>query len=517
MDEIVKKKWTNSKDKLIKIIGFAVFIIIVGRLFLSLTYLFRGNQYNYSDRISVAGLKEEKENSLDVIYIGGSAAYAYWEPLKAYRDNGFTSYDLATNTIQAENILAYVKYAQKYQNPNLYIIGVRAFQYYSEEGSEMGLRVTSDALDVGINRTKLIGEYMENHTMNTDKFALYWDIVKYHTNYDALKTATAWKLMDNSYKCDSKGCIIGTDWCYLEEPKGFQSEARASLLDTNKQTLIELLEYCQSNDLNVLFIVCPYYITADDYSIYNSVGDIVSSYGYRFLNTNDYYDEIKVDFSKDFYNINHMNSLGAEKYTAFLEKFLVENYSLQDHRGDQEFEGWQTLADAFVDISEDSKRGVLNQVAYADEAIVIGETIRTTNDFALWGSLVSDERYTICVVGDATGFEKLSFANKKMLNQLGLVDIYGRNNYINIMTGETSIDSNADGRSTIKVNIGQIQQTVPCLIENTDNECSVVINSTEYSCRNEKGINIVVFDNYYRTIIDSVSLMRVGENIELSR
>ena len=121
--------------------------------------MFRGNQYNYYDRISVVGIKEEKENSLDVIYIGGSATFVYWEPLHAYSDCGFTSYDLATNTIQAESILAYVKYAQQYQNPDLYVIGVRAFQYYDEIGSEVGLRVTSDALDMGRNRFELINTF----------------------------------------------------------------------------------------------------------------------------------------------------------------------------------------------------------------------------------------------------------------------------------------------------------------------------------------------------------------------
>lgn len=111
----MKELLCKNEIKIVKFIGAIVFFVIGIHVFLALTYLFRGYSY---DRNSVVGIKEEKENSLDVIYIGGSAAFVYWEPLHAYSDCGFTSYDLATNSIQAENILAYVKYAQQYQNPD---------------------------------------------------------------------------------------------------------------------------------------------------------------------------------------------------------------------------------------------------------------------------------------------------------------------------------------------------------------------------------------------------------------
>lgn len=83
--------------------------MIIGAIsaLLGATYLFRGHVFGYNDRISVVGIKEEKKDSLDVIYIGGSAAFVYWELMKAYKDCGFTSYDLATNSIQTENILAW--------------------------------------------------------------------------------------------------------------------------------------------------------------------------------------------------------------------------------------------------------------------------------------------------------------------------------------------------------------------------------------------------------------------------
>lgn len=498
-----------------KIVGFLLFMGSTFYIVVSVTYLFRGNSYGYNDRISVVGIKEEMRDSIDVIYIGGSAAFVYWEPLKAYQDYGFTSYDLATNTIQAESILAYIKYAQKYQNPDLYIIGVRAFQYYSEQGNEKGLRITSDSMDIGLNRMSLIHKYMENRKMDTHRLALYWDLIKYHTNSGALANPIAWKLIDNSTECDYKGGQIQASWCYLKQPEGFKTEERAQLIPENEETLKELLDYCKKNDLNVLFVVCPYSISSSDYSIYNTIGDTVFSYGYNFINTNDYYKEMGIDFSQDFYNTNHINSLGAEKYTAFLESYLMENYSLPDHRNDGKYAEWNKLAQEFINKAEESKSKVRVQIAEANEAIELGETIRKADDFKEWATLVDDSRYSIIVVGNEQTLLNLNDCDRKLVNRLGMSEIVGKKECIEIITSGTLIASNSNGEESITTNIGNMPAV--CVVDITDQTNSIRINDRECSQQSQEGLNIVIFDNYYGTIIDSVVCSGVEGDIHISR
>jgi len=218
---------------------FIGFIVLVGMfiyIFLSLTYLFRQNPFGYNDRISVAGFPEEKSDSIDVVYIGGSAAFVYWEPYRAYSDCGFTSYDLATNTLQAESIIAYLEFSEKYQNPDLYIIGLRSFQYYSEDGDEIGLRLTSDSLDEGLIKFKLINRYMDNRILDADKVALYVSLIKYHTNYVALGNQTAWEMIDNRIPCPYKGCQIQGAWAEIQQPINFVSEDRANIVPGAEKT-----------------------------------------------------------------------------------------------------------------------------------------------------------------------------------------------------------------------------------------------------------------------------------------
>ena len=45
-------------------------------------------------------------------------------------------------------------------------------------------------------------------------------------------------------------------------------------------------------------------------------------YGYPFINFNLLYDELDIDFARDFYNGSHMNTNGAVKFTRYLAAFL---------------------------------------------------------------------------------------------------------------------------------------------------------------------------------------------------
>lgn len=97
------------------------------QVFFGVTYLFRNTDYS---RRHIAGLKQEK---VDMVYVGGSAAFVYWQPLKAWNECGYTSYNCATDSIPAESIKAYIEEARKLQNPELFVVGIRAFQYYSDK------------------------------------------------------------------------------------------------------------------------------------------------------------------------------------------------------------------------------------------------------------------------------------------------------------------------------------------------------------------------------------------------
>ena len=95
---IKEKILSLDRKKATQILGFILFVVILLKVFSSTTYIFRNAGY---DRNHIVGIDNEK---VDMVYVGGSAAFVYWQPLKAWKDCGFTSYLYATNSIQGEQI-----------------------------------------------------------------------------------------------------------------------------------------------------------------------------------------------------------------------------------------------------------------------------------------------------------------------------------------------------------------------------------------------------------------------------
>jgi hypothetical protein len=55
----------------------------------------------------------------------------------------------------------------------------------------------------------------------------------------------------------------------------------------------------------------------------------------RFLDFNEAYDEIGIDFATDFADYDHLNVAGCQKFSFYFGKVLRTFYELPDHRNEQ--------------------------------------------------------------------------------------------------------------------------------------------------------------------------------------
>lgn len=467
-------------------------------IFIHITYLFRPITYN---RYHIVGL--EKEN-VDMVYIGGSAAFVYWQPLKAWNDCGYTSYNYATDTVQAENIKAYLQETQKSQKSDLYVIDVRAFQYYSDEEVESGLRNGTDSMDLtNPVRYKLLREYFSNRNISTNKLSYYLDIVKYHNNISNLANKAAWQLINNNGTSINKGWEWIDDYEYLEEPKDYCVSERAELLDNDKKILYDLLDYCKSEKLNVLFVVCPYWITKEDYAKYNTIHDIVKEYDYDYINANDYYEEMNLDFESDFYNKNHVNMFGASKYTEFLEKYIAENYSLKDHRGESEYISWDNDFLRFEQEEEVHAKKITNVRLNKEKTFLIQENIKNTTEIKEWEQLVNDTRFSLVLVQNGK-INWPKYSDEETIFETIGAD-RGDTKIVKIIKGEQIISSKTINESEDINGVLGIWNDINYNISLMDNIVKITIDKKDIFTY-PNNLEIVVFENNYRNIVEVVEL-----------
>lgn len=328
-------------NRRVNIVWIAVFVLCFSVLFVLLSYLYRPVT---TSRENICGFYAEKKNTLDMVYIGGSACYVYWEPLAAYDKYGFTSYNFAADAMPPQVIRYCMEEILKTQSPEVFLVDLRPFQYgdlYDEVTSsvnykrEAPIRNVTDNMNYSVNRAAMIENCVEGETA-----AYHFDIAKYHSLLISLITPRNWGYITNRHPMRSKGfhACESVEELYIEDVSNIKEKQRLS--EEMDDLLTELLEYCKNKEQKVLFIVHAYQISEEDQKKYNYMEERIAEYGMDYLNTNDYAEEIGLEPSADFYNRDHVNLLGADKYTKFLGEYLVRNYTLPDKRNDSAYRRW---------------------------------------------------------------------------------------------------------------------------------------------------------------------------------
>lgn len=498
------EKKIKRSDCAKRFLSCVLFVALLGLVFVRSTYLMRPT---YENRTNVVGIKNE---DVDMVYIGGSCAYTYWQPLKAWRDCGMTSYLYSYNALFAEGVRYYIDEAESRCGAKVYVIDARTFQLWDEAGDHR-LRWGLDGMDVlSPNRWAIIREYWTARDVSQmDELSTYYfDIIKYHTMTENLALPLAWELSDNELRSPYKGMSWRSKWAYNARPKDYETDERAQLHPTLCALLIDLLEHCRERGITLQFVVPPYYVKEGHQKTYNALADIVTAYGFDFLNTNSEscYDEIGLDFSTDLCDQRHANIFGGEKYTAYLEKYLAQRYDLPDHSGDPAYGAWDEDYEAFAKEGETYAAAVRKKIAAAREGLAVAEQMQKTNDVYEWDAWAfGDDRFTLLFaqkgIQDVADAAQLELMQKWGFSPDGGGCVRARCGGEEIFAGKGE-DASYSGL------IGQRDTGlfVEYELSAADGEASILVDGEQYS-PNENGINVVVIDNDYRRVVDVLAVV----------
>ena len=342
------------------------------------------------NRQRINGFYEEKENSLDIVLLGASEVYSDFAPAHAYEHAGVTSYLFAT---QANSILSYksaLKNILDRQKDALIVIELNgAVNDEAETTKEANLHNYAD--NVPLDMTKL--EWLSQGEIENKEEYLF-PIIKYHSlwsdNSESEKymqkladgegiphndiKATADSAQKQKIKERIKNEVKRTD-------DNQSKKGRKPLPELEEKALRELLSYCREQNLeNVVFARFPHIVvkrTFDRFEKSNTVGDIVEEYGYDYLNFERDFVETGLDETSDFYNLDHLNVRGQQKFTAYLTDYLTARYAVapkeQSEKIKAEWKKCGTYYKAYV--------------RYSEELIAKGEKRELSEDYELINKL----------------------------------------------------------------------------------------------------------------------------------
>ena len=245
------------------------------------------------------------------------------------------------------------------QSPSLVVVSMRPILYPVDTLDEVSLRSVTDTLPYSsLNRWQMIFHNRKNIVLTGNEvenggdgepdrslFAelpFYFDIWKYHDNWNNIDRDSFNYSRIGSFSSPGKGFRAGSSHEAQERDADVPAVTEKMPLNrTAEKAIRDLMERADKKGFDLLFVVSPYCESAESRMLYNRAAELIAEGGYRSVDFNEFYDEIGIDDTSDYYDSWHLNILGAEKYTAYFIDYLKENYDLSDHRGEASFAAWE--------------------------------------------------------------------------------------------------------------------------------------------------------------------------------
>ncbi len=342
-----------------------IFIAVFLYLLMTVTYIIRTNG-DVKDRFT--GFYAEPEDTIDVAMIGSSPVYPYYAAPMLWGEYGFTAYPISTNLQRPVAAVHLTEEVRKTQTPRLYIYELR--MYTAREGDLTNnmayTRGVTDNMKYSWNRIKTINAMVEDVS---ERHTYYFDIFKYHSNWKTMVLPEQIACFRYEKADDQKGYVMTDEVGPCEAVVTSNIKEKQPMPEFQEQCLYELLDYLKENELQALFLLSPTVMEEEKQKMYNYMEEIIAGYGYEFLNLNDYYEEIGIDFQTDFSDYGgHTNALGAQKCTKFLGDYLTGHYELADKRGQEGYGSWNTAYEQWKDELTVAKDTIANRIATGDFA-----------------------------------------------------------------------------------------------------------------------------------------------------
>lgn len=107
------------------IFSSSLFIAILAFILMTVSYLFipKSNHPGFGMiDVEANGILGEKENTIDVLFLGDSEAYCSFSPMEMYNEYGFTSYVCATGAQRLYYTYDFFMKAFKNQKPKVVVL-----------------------------------------------------------------------------------------------------------------------------------------------------------------------------------------------------------------------------------------------------------------------------------------------------------------------------------------------------------------------------------------------------------
>lgn len=330
------------------------FLLIFTLIFLCIQEVMR---YKFNEKLGdlYKDYMEEKENSVDVVFIGSSSTYADIVPTVIWKESGITAYNLGVVTSAS-----FISYYQlrfllevKKQKPKLIVFGFTRYGANARASSTAKLenshRKAIDAMPLLKLKYEMIFQLKKDNPKQ-NLFTYLFPLLRYHSRWNDLTKEDFQPSEHDNY---SKGGI------FRNATSATPIDCHAELFDAGIEPIAaddytyghykKIVELCKENDIPMAVACYPRENTERWISVFNALEGFCADNEIKFYNlsTPENWAALGIDGATDFFDEGHLNARGAVKTSQAFAKQLQEDFDLPDHRGDPEYSSWDDAWNTF--------------------------------------------------------------------------------------------------------------------------------------------------------------------------
>lgn len=298
-----------------KIMHSALFIVGLAAIIAVTSVILSPKKEVYDVQAVERKLKDfayERENSIDLVFIGDSETYSAYIPLQMYEQYGFTSYVFGTSAQRLCDSYAILEEVFKTQKPKLVVLETNSIFRFGGVSEECGDKILN-----------LVSKYIP--------------ALKYHSRLKTYMTGGGSKkdaiLKGFKYRT-SVVPYTGGEWMK-------ESEKSEKISECNLEYLKKIHKLAEENGAKLIFVTTPA-PACQTYERHNAVAALAEKMGTDYIDLNLVSEQMGIDWKTDTRDGgNHLNYSGAKKVSGYMGELLSQEYDLPDHREDESYGAWR--------------------------------------------------------------------------------------------------------------------------------------------------------------------------------
>lgn len=304
-----------------KIIDTVLFLGIFFILLSFASYLFipKNNLEEFGmEQVTANGVLGEKENTIDILFLGDSEVYTSIIPMELFQSHGITSYVCGTSGQRLYDSYKFLDAALKYQNPKLVVLETNA----------------------------IYREYTPMSAIQA-KIKLLFPAIKYHDRWKHLSINDFGGDINYTWTDDNKGYIKKDQIVpspnpdYMVEEKGYKN-----ISPLNYHQVTKIKELCEEKRIKFMLMSSPSSKNWN-YKKHNGIERLASDLNVEFIDLN-LIDEIDIDWNVDTLDKgDHINYTGALKVSKYMGEYLNNLNIFENHFDDPNFSDWKKALDNY--------------------------------------------------------------------------------------------------------------------------------------------------------------------------